>query len=179
MPMPTSQSRAPLEPPWCCSRRMLVNLRKLSLFNVAFSLPALQTVAMRLRQLSLHASRLQGSADGFLAAGWTALTSLSLECSCIESDVLPPLHLPALEEMDMTGFRHRGGVLQLDQLAGGCPQVSRLSFPLSDADASLGPPSKGGQGYISRSWAGSRACASWAAPGTPTRAWPCLPASPS
>ena len=70
--------------------------------------------------------RLQGPADGFLTQGWTALTSLSLAWCRLKDDILPALNLPAVQDVDIEGFRHRGGVLQLDQL--GCPQVSNFNF---------------------------------------------------
>ena len=49
-------------------------LRKLTLKSVVFCLPALQPVATQLLELNVYNSRLQGSSDGFLTRGWTALT---------------------------------------------------------------------------------------------------------
>ena len=121
-------------------RRMLSNLRKLSLAHVAISLPALQPAAARLQELELRSSRLQSSAAGFLTRGWTALTSLSLAQIRMENDTLTAaLNLPALEDMRLgwvTG--HRGRELQVDQLTGSCPQISRLEFQLEE---SLAPAS--------------------------------------
>ena len=72
---------------------------------------------MRLRTLSPTNVSLEGSADGFLTAGWTALTSLSFSRSCAAKDNMSSaLELPALEMLRNRLFRHRGGVLQLDQL---------------------------------------------------------------
>ena len=45
---------------------LLSNLRELTLDNVNVSLPALQPVATRLRELDIYGSCLKGSADGFL-----------------------------------------------------------------------------------------------------------------
>ena len=53
----------------CCS--LLSNLRKLSLDNVALSLPALQPVATRLQSLYMLHTHLEGSAEGFLGASWS------------------------------------------------------------------------------------------------------------
>ena len=114
-------------------RSLLANLRKLTLHRVAVSLPALQPVATRLHELHMPKSRLQNSADGFLTRGWTALTTLSLENALVETATMTAaLVLPALEEMNMEGFRHQGGVLQLDQLTGSCPHVTGLSFQLDE-----------------------------------------------
>ena len=125
-------------------RSLLTNLRKLTMNTVAVSLPALQPVATRLHELELRGSRLQGSADGFLTRGWTALTTLSLEDAEVEdATVTAALKLPALETLDIIGFRHQGGVLQLDQLAGGCPNIRVLSLQLDNdmvqARAGRGP----------------------------------------
>lgn len=108
-------------------RSLLTNLRKLILRGVAVSLPALQPVATRLHQLDLTASRLHGSSDGFLTRGWTALTTLSLADARVETaSMTAALELPALEELDTLDFRHQGGVLQLDQLTGNCPNIRKL-----------------------------------------------------
>ena len=104
---------------------------KLTLYNVAFSLPALQPVATRLTSMRLAECRLQGRADGFLTLGWTALTCLCIAASRMEDHVLPAFNLPAVEDLDIQGFSHRGGVLQLNQL--GCPQVSKLMFELDSS----------------------------------------------
>ena len=40
------------------------------------------------------------------------------------------LELPALEEIDIRGFKHQGGVLHLDQLTGSCPNIKGISFQL-------------------------------------------------
>ena len=99
-----------------CSRSLLANLRKLTLISVAIPLPALQPVAMRLRELDVNASRLQGSADGFLTQGWTALTSLSLIDTRLENaSWTAALDLPALEHMWLCRFMdHQGWELQVD-----------------------------------------------------------------
>ena len=108
-------------------RSLLTNLRKLTLRGVAVSLPALQPVATRLHQLDLTASCLHGSSDGFLTRGWTALTTLSLAEARVENvTVTAAFELPALEELDIISFRHQGGVLQLDQLTGSCPNIRKL-----------------------------------------------------
>ena len=111
---------------------MMLNLRKLNLRTVAVSLPALLPVATRLHELILCGSRLEGSADGFLTKGWTALTSLSLTYTRMENATLTAaLELPALKDVRIRWFTgHQGGELQLDQLTGSCPQVSRLEFQL-------------------------------------------------
>ena len=130
-----------------CFHSLLTNLRKLTLFRAAVSLPALQLVATRLHGLNLVSSRLQGSADGFLTRGWTALTRLSLAHADMEAATMTAApELPALEELNMKGFRHQGGALQLDQLIGGCPHVRGLSFLLDD--------------YMIRGREGSRPCGS-------------------
>ena len=115
-----------------CFRSLLPNLRTLTLHGVYVSLPALQPVATRLHDLFLSSSRLYGSADGFLTKGWTALTSLCLNHTQLENaTVTAALQLPALEDVMICRFTgHRGGELQLDQLTGSCPQVSRLEFQL-------------------------------------------------
>ena len=115
-----------------CFRSLLSNLRKLSLGRVRVSLPALQPIATRVHELNVSASRHLGSADGFLTKGWTALTSLSLHDTRMEDATLTSaLELPALEHMRICHVRgHRGGELQLDQLTGSCPQISRLEFGL-------------------------------------------------
>lgn len=98
-------------------------------------------MATRLQALALWHSRLQGSAEGFLTCGWTALTSLSLTGSRMEHDVLlPALQLPALENVSIDDFGHRGGMLQLEQLTGSCPQVSRLRLQL---EGNVAPASEG------------------------------------
>lgn len=74
---------------------MLSNLRKLSLLQVAVSLAALQPIATRLQELTIAHSRLQGSVDGFLTKGWTALTSLALTNCSAEEHTLPAPNLPA------------------------------------------------------------------------------------
>ena len=116
-------------------RSLLTNLRKLTLRGVAVSLPALQPVATQLHELHIYRSCLQGSADGFLTKGWTVLTSLSLVHSWVEAASLTaPLNLPALEAMNVIFFSHLGGVLQLDQLTGSCPQLRKLRVqPRSDS----------------------------------------------
>ena len=101
---------------------------------MAISLAALQPVATRLQQLHLAHSRLQGSADGFLSTGWTALTSLTLLRCRMKDQALPEPNMPALEAVDLYNFVHRGGMLQLHELIGGCPQLTRLCF---DLDGSL------------------------------------------
>ena len=111
-----------------CWRSLLSNLRKLSLDNVAFPLPALQPIATRLRSLDISDSRLRGSADGFLSAGWTALDFLRLGLSWVEDDVLTAVNLPALKTLDILSFEHQGGTLELDQLC--CPQLRNLTFLL-------------------------------------------------
>jgi hypothetical protein len=112
---------------------LLENLRKLTLHNVDVSLPALQPVATRLRELHMVESCLQGSADGFLTKGWTALTSMSLTHSWVEvASLTAPLNLPALEETNIIGFRHQGRALQLDQLTGSCPQLRKLRVMLGN-----------------------------------------------
>ena len=118
-------------------RSLLLHLRKLSLDTIAVSLPALQPVATGLRELSVSGSRLQGSADGFLTKGWTALTSLSLFNTRMDKAMLTAaLKLPALEDVHICSFTgYRGGELQLDQLTGSCPQISRLAFRLSKREA--------------------------------------------
>ena len=117
-------------------RSLLTNLRELTLDNVAISLPALQPVAPQLRELDIFGSCLQGSAAGFLTEGWTALTSLRLTHTHMESATLTAaLELPALEELDITGFEHQGGVLQLDQLTGSCPNIRGLVFEFSSSMA--------------------------------------------
>ena len=117
-----------------CFCSLLSNLRKLTLAGVAVSLPALQPVATCLHELMLFGSRLQGSADGFLTKGWTAPTSLKLTYTHMEDAILTAaLELPVLEDMHIYWFMgHRGGKLQLHQLTGGCPQVSRLEFELGN-----------------------------------------------
>ena len=96
---------------------------------MAISAAALQPAATRLQALSLTSVSLEGSADGFLTAGWTALTSLSFSLSCAAEDTMcSALELPALERMSNEGFRHRRRVLQLDQLKGSYPRLSRLGF---------------------------------------------------
>ena len=115
-------------------RRMLSNLRKLTLDSVVLPLPALQPAAARLQELELRYSRFQGSADGFLTRGWTALTSLTLTHIRMENATLTAaLELPALETVCLgTVTGHRGRELLVDQLTGSCPQVSRLEFQLRE-----------------------------------------------
>ena len=134
-------------PTWPCSTRdgtdanataricsLLTSLRKLTLNDVAVSLPSLQPVATRLHELDLFNCRLQDSADGFLTKGWTTLTTLSLIHTLVENATMAAeLELPALEELDISGFRHQGGVLQPDQLTGSCPNIRGLRFQL-DSD---------------------------------------------
>ena len=121
-----------------CFCSLLSNLRELTLCNVAVSLPALQPVATQLCELDIFGSCLQGSSDGFLTEGWTALTSLRLTQTHMENAALTAvLELPALEEVDITGFSFQGGsddqggVLQLDQLTGSCPNIRGLRFEFS------------------------------------------------
>ena len=115
-----------------CFRSLLLNLRQLTLNNVAVSLPALQPVATRLRGLEVSHSRLQGRSDGFLNRGWTALTTLGLyHCHMENATLTAALGLPALEDLDLVGFSHQAGVLQLDQLTGSCPNIRRLRLQLS------------------------------------------------
>ena len=117
---------------------LLTSLRKLTLYNVAVSLPALQPVASRLHELDIFGSRLQDSADGFLTRGWTALTMLSLTCTHMESaNMTAALELAALEELDIIRFRHQGGGLQLEQLTGSCPNIKELRLQL-DSDMARG-----------------------------------------
>ena len=112
-----------------CCRSLLSELRELSLWNLEFPLPALQPIATRLQALGLSACRLQGSADGFLIEGWTALTSLSLHDSTYAYDEMcSALQLPALEVASICEFSHALGLLQLSQLSGSCLQISRLKF---------------------------------------------------
>ena len=115
-----------------CFRSLLSNLCKLTFSRVAISLPALQLVATRLQELKVSGSRLQGSAEGFLTNGWTALTSLSVTQSRMDKTMLTAaLKLPVLEDVHIcssTGYRD--GELQLDQLTGSCPQIRRLKFKL-------------------------------------------------
>ena len=100
--------------------------------SVSISLPALQPVATRLQELHLRSSRLQGSAEGFLNQGWTALTSLCLMHCRVGDQLLPALKLPALKELDIHGFAHRGGVLRPKQDLC-CPQLSCLTFHLDSS----------------------------------------------
>ena len=111
-----------------CWRSLLSNLRKLSLINVSFPLPALQPVATRLQSLDIFASRLGGSADGFLSMVWTALTALCLDGSRVTDGVLSAVNLPVLKDLRLAGFQHQGGVLQPVQLC--CPQLCSLAFEL-------------------------------------------------
>ena len=122
---------------------LLSKLRELSLSRVAVPMPTLQPVATRLRELSLTSSCLQGSADGFLTRGWTALTTLCLAWAHAETATMTAaLELPALKELIITGFRHQGGVLHLDQLTGSCPNIRRLRFQL-DSDLARGREGSG------------------------------------
>ena len=115
-----------------CFRSLLSNLRELTLVGVAVSLPALQPVATRLRELALIGSRLQGSADGFLTRGWTtALTMLSLCEAQVETATLAAaFELPALVNLDITAFRRPGGVSQLDQFTSSCSNIRALKVQL-------------------------------------------------
>ena len=117
-------------------RSPLSNLRKLTLGRVKVPSPTLQTVATRLRELHVHGSYLQGSADGFLTKGWTALTSLSLVEMRMENGMLTAaLELPALEDVRICEYdscESDRSELQLDQLTASCPQVSRLEFQLNN-----------------------------------------------
>ena len=93
---------------------------------------------MRLQALDLSACYLQGSADGFLIAGWTALTSLFLRSfTRADDNMCLALQLPALQVVSITDFRHRGGLLKLNQLSGSCLQISCLEL-----ECSLAQPSK-------------------------------------
>ena len=124
-------------------RSLLTNLRKLTLRGVAVYLPALQPVATRLHELNINASRLHGSAHGFLTRGWTALTALSLVNARVETATMTAaLELPALEYLDIIGFRHPGGVLQLDQLTSSCPNITGLRLQL-DSDLARGREGRG------------------------------------
>ena len=100
------------------------------LWHLALPLPALQQVATRLQALDLSNCSLQGSTESFLTKGWTALTSLCLgEVTEAEDNMCSALQLPALETASITQlFRHRGGLLQLDQLTSSCLQINRLEF---------------------------------------------------
>ena len=100
----------------------------LSLESVSFHLPALQPIATRLQRLDIMNSRLNGSADGFLSAGWTALTALRLDGSQVVDDVLTALALPALKDLCIIGSHHKGRALRRDQLC--CPQLCSLAFQL-------------------------------------------------
>ena len=76
-------------------------------------------------------NRLQGSADGFLTNGWTALTSLSLSTMRLETATLTAaLQLPVLEDVRIYWCTLLGGELQVHQLTGSCPQVNCLQFGL-------------------------------------------------
>ena len=83
---------------------------------------------MRMQQLDLSHSRLQGSADGFLSNGWTGLTSLTLRCTRMEDQTLLAPRLPSLEDVHLNKFEHQGGVLQLGELVAHSSQLSRLEF---------------------------------------------------
>ena len=124
-----------------CFRRLLSNLRKLTLHGVILSLPALQPVATRLHELDTFDCCLLGSADGFLTKGWTALTSLSLtDTSMDNASLTAALELPALEDVSICHFTGpQGEEVQLDQLTGSCLQVSRLKLQLYEP---LGQPSE-------------------------------------
>ena len=111
-----------------CCRSLLSNLRVLSLESVAIHLPALRPIATRLQRLDITQSRLDGSADGFLSAGWTALTRLHLHGSQVVDDALTALSLPALKELSIICSHHKGLALQRDQLW--CPQLCSLAFQL-------------------------------------------------
>ena len=115
-----------------CGCSLLSRLRKISMSGVSISLPALQPVATRLQELHLRISRLQGSADGFLTQGWTALTSLCLTHCHVRDQLLPALKLSALKDLDIHGFAHRGGVLRPKQDLC-CPQLSCLTFYLDSS----------------------------------------------
>ena len=105
----------------------------LSLDTVSFSLSTLQPVASRLQTLEISHSRLRGSADGFLSAGWTALKDLSLRDSWLEDDVLTAVNLPALEAVEIVNYEHQGGTLRVDQLC--CLQLRFLAFQLDSSQA--------------------------------------------
>ena len=113
---------------------LFFNLRKLTLHSVPVFLPALQPVATQVHELNVYGSRLHGSADRFLTKGWAALTSLSLAHTHMDhATIIAALELPMLEDTYIcwvTG--HRGGALQLDQLTGSCPHVSRMDFQLGE-----------------------------------------------
>ena len=94
---------------------------------------------------------LQGSADGFLTTGWTALTSLSLHSLTAADDKMcSALQLPALEIASIWGFTHGDEVLQLNQLSGSCPQVSQLGLMCSLAQPSEASKQQSGLLNMSR-----------------------------
>ena len=51
----------------------------------------------------------------------------------MKDQALPEPSLPALEAVDLYNFVHRGGMLQLHELIGGCPQLTRLCFELESS----------------------------------------------
>ena len=53
-----------------------------------------------------------------------------------------PLNLPALQDLNIVGFRHQSRVLQLDQLTGSCPQIRRLKLQV-DSNLVRNTESKG------------------------------------
>ena len=134
-----------------CCRSLLAKLRDLRLWDLAFPLPALQQVATRLRALDITACCLQGSADGFLTVGWTALTSLSLDSfTNAEDNMCSALQLPALELERICEFRHQGGLLQLSQLCGSCLQIRRQELECSLARPSEASEQQGSLLNLSR-----------------------------
>ena len=157
-----------------CCRSLLSNLRLLSLDKVAFPLPALQPIATRLQSLEVLDSFLEGSADGFLTAAWTALTALRLDDSEVVDDVLTALNLPALEALRIMDFEHQGGVLQPDQLC--CPQLCSLAFQL---DSSLAAPevSRQCQSLLSLPRLTALSSTLMASPTRQPGTWACLPPS--
>ena len=65
----------------------------------------MQPVATRLIALHVRDSRLQGSADGFLTKGWTALTSLTVTRAYLEDAALTAaLDLPMVEDVHIGSF---------------------------------------------------------------------------
>ena len=109
--------------------------------NVNNSLPALQPVATRLQSLCMSRTLLEGSAEGFLGASWSALESLSVE-TCWVDDNLTALTLPALESLDISEFGvGDGDMLQPGQLC--CPQLSCLAIDILDNSQDPKPDSAG------------------------------------
>jgi hypothetical protein len=91
-------------------------------------LPSLQPVATRLQSLCIEDIRLEGSADGFLGASWSALTSLLIASTWVSDDVLTAINLPALKSLDIEDFEFGSNLdtLQPHQMC--CPQLSSLAF---------------------------------------------------